>query len=71
MVKVLGTEDVDLEEYDDDDFDIEIEDDRPEEDRVEPRDPTAVGEEDFDDDPEELEGISEKVKKRINRVRYE
>lgn len=55
----------------DDDFEIEVIDDTPEEDRVPKRDPEAVGDEDFDDDPDELGNINEKTKKRINRLRYE
>jgi len=48
----------------------EIVDDTPEEDRRPERDPNAVGDEDFDSD-EEIEGVGEKVNKRIKRLRYE
>ena len=48
-------------------YELEIIDDRPEEDRRPPK--TAESSEDIDD--EELSGYSEKVQKRINKLRYE
>ena len=48
-------------------YELEIIDDRPEEDRRPPK--TAQSSEDIDDD--ELSGYSEKVQKRINKLRYE
>tara|TARA_S200002703_G_scaffold159863_1_gene175144 strand:+ start:1687 stop:2721 length:1035 start_codon:yes stop_codon:yes gene_type:complete len=50
-----------------DDFELEIVDDRPEEDRRPPK-VEATSEE---SDDEELSGYSERVQKRINKLRYE
>ncbi len=50
------------------DVDVEVVDDRPPEDRRPPA--KEAKQEDFGDD-EELEGYSEKVKKRINKLRYQ
>lgn len=66
----LGANDVVLSDYDED-FEVEIIDDTPEEDRVPKRDPSAVGDDDFDSDPDDLGNIGDKTKKRINRLRYE
>ena len=49
--------------------DVEIVDDRPEEDRRPPQKAEAKEEEESEED--ELEGYSEKVKKRINKLRYQ
>jgi|TARA_R100000149_G_scaffold24977_2_gene9344 hypothetical protein len=54
-------------ESESDDFELEIIDDRPEEDRRPPR--AKVESEETDD--EELSGYSERVQKRINKLRYE
>ena len=51
----------------DSEIEIEIVDDRPEEDRRPPRSEAASSESDDD----ELSGYSEKVQKRINKLRYE
>lgn len=51
------------------DVDIEVVDDRPEEDRRPPQKEAKKSESSDDDD--ELEGYSEKVKKRINKLRYQ
>lgn len=51
------------------DVDIEVVDDRPEEDRRAPQKEAKKSEPSDDDD--ELEGYSEKVKKRINKLRYQ
>ncbi len=48
-------------------FDLEVVDDRPPEDRRPPKKEEASSQE----DEEELEGYSEKVKKRINKLKYE
>ena len=48
-------------------FDLEVVDDRPPEDRRPPKKEVLSKE----DDDEELEGYSEKVKKRINKLKYE
>jgi hypothetical protein len=54
----------------DSDIDIEVIDDRPPDDRRPPaKEAKAVRAEESDDD--ELEGYSEKVKKRINKLRYQ
>jgi len=53
------------------DIDIEIVDDRPEEDRRPPQKEEVVKAEESESDDEELEGYSEKVKKRINKLRYQ
>lgn len=58
-------------DIDDDNIEIEIIDDTPEEDRVAPRDANAIGDEDFDEDVSEALDYSDKAKKRINRIRYE
>ncbi len=50
------------------DIELEIVDDRNEEDRRPPRTDASDSSEDYDD---ELEGYSEKVQKRINKLRYE
>lgn len=52
---------------DDDGFNIEVVDDRPAEDRR----PTSKAQASDDDDDDELAGYSEKVKKRINKLRYQ
>jgi hypothetical protein len=52
------------------DIDIEVIDDRPEEDRRPPKKEEVKAEEQ-DSDDDELEGYSEKVKKRINKLRYQ
>jgi len=52
------------------DIDIEVIDDRPEEDRRPPQKEEVKAEEQ-DSDDDELEGYSEKVKKRINKLRYQ
>lgn len=62
---------IEIEETDSEDIDIEILDDRPEDDRVPARNPEAVGDEDFDADPSDLDGISKKVEKRLKRLKYE
>src|SRR5210317_1259165 len=49
--------------------DLEVVDDRPEEDRRPPAKDTSKAQKADDDD--ELSGYSEKVKKRINKLRYE
>lgn len=56
-----------------DDIDVEVVDDRPPEDRRPPAKKEAKKEEvsDDDDGDDELAGYSEKVKKRINKLRYE
>ncbi len=51
------------------DVDIEVVDDRPEKDRRAPQKEAKKSEPSDDDD--ELEGYSEKVKKRINKLRYQ
>ena len=53
------------------DVDIEVIDDRPEEDRRPPQKEAKKSESNDDDDDGELEGYSEKVKKRINKLRYQ
>ena len=54
-------------EDEDGQYELEIIDDRPEEDRRPPK--TEASSDDIDD--EELSGYSEKVQKRINKLRYE
>ncbi len=55
-----------------DDLEIEYVDDRPPEDRRPPKkDPAKKEEVEASDQDDELEGYSEKVKKRINKLRYE
>lgn len=51
----------------DDDFNVEVVDDRPPEDRR----PPAKSAQQEDGDDEELAGYSDKVKKRINKLRYQ
>ena len=58
------------EEAQDSDVDIEIIDDRPPEDRRPPA-KEAKAEAESDESGDELEGYSEKVKKRINKLRYQ
>lgn len=58
------------EEAQDSDVDIEIIDDRPPEDRRPPA-KEAKAEAKSDESDDELEGYSEKVKKRINKLRYQ
>lgn len=58
------------EEAQDSDVDIEIIDDRPPEDRRPPA-KEAKAEVKSDESDDELEGYSEKVKKRINKLRYQ
>jgi hypothetical protein len=59
---------IEIESEPDDGVEFEIVDARPEEDQVLPR----VGEEpDFTEFDSEIEGVDKKVKKRINRLRYE
>ena len=53
------------------DFELEVIDERPEEDRRPPKAEAADTSVDVDDDDEELAGYSEKVQKRINKLRYE
>ena len=50
------------------DLDVEVVDDRPPEDR---RPPAKEAKQEESSDEEELEGYSEKVKKRINKLRYQ
>lgn len=50
------------------DVDVEVVDDRPPEDR---RPPAKEAKQEESSDEEELEGYSEKVKKRINKLRYQ
>ena len=50
------------------DVDVEVVDDRPPEDR---RPPAKEAKQEEPSDEEELEGYSEKVKKRINKLRYQ
>ena len=52
-------------------FELEVIDERPEEDRRPPKAEAADTSVDVDDDDEELAGYSEKVQKRINKLRYE
>lgn len=60
-------------EVEGDDFEIEIEDDTPPQDRGKPKAAEKADDAGDDDgaDDEDLEGYSEKVKKRINKLRYE
>lgn len=58
-------------EPDSGDIDLEIVDDRPPEDQRPPPKQEASETVDSSDDDEELEGYSEKVKKRINKLRYQ
>lgn len=55
------------------DIDVEIVDDRPAEDRVEPRNEDAATDENFDKDltEEEQASVGPRVSKRIGRLRYE
>tara|TARA_B100000965_G_scaffold404071_1_gene433800 strand:+ start:1017 stop:2111 length:1095 start_codon:yes stop_codon:yes gene_type:complete len=53
------------------DLDLEIVDDRPPEDQRPPPKQEASETVDSSDEDEELEGYSEKVKKRINKLRYQ
>ena len=53
------------------DLDLEIVDDRPPEDQRPPPKEEASETVDSSDEDEELEGYSEKVKKRINKLRYQ
>lgn len=55
----------------DSNVDVEIIDDRPEEDRRPPAKESKKESKADDDDDDELEGYSEKVKKRINKLRYQ
>ena len=73
MTEDIQEQDVDLkdtESTEGDDFEIEVEDDTPEEDRGRPR--RAEDEEpDVPENDEDLKDYSDSVKKRINKLRYE
>lgn len=70
--KFLGVKTVIGKKVDDDsEIDVEIVDDRPEEDRRPPAKESKKQSKTDDDDDDELEGYSEKVKKRINKLRYQ
>jgi hypothetical protein len=65
-------QDKDLEvEVDGDEFEIEIQDDTPEQDRNRAKPEADADEPEPTDETDELEGYSERVKKRINKLKYE
>jgi hypothetical protein len=68
MNKSVKKDEVDF-EIEGEDFELEIQDDTPEEDRGKPRRPEG-SEPDLPDD-DELENYSESVKKRISKLKYE
>jgi hypothetical protein len=68
MNKAVKNDEVDF-EIEGEDFELEIQDDTPEEDRGKPRRPEGA-EPDLPDD-DELENYSEGVKKRISKLKYE
>lgn len=60
-----------VQEDDTDDFEIEIVDDTPEPDKGKPKAPEVETKADDGADDDDLEGYSDKVKKRINKLKYE
>jgi hypothetical protein len=70
--KFLGVKTVIGKKVDDEsDVSVEVIDDRPEEDRRPPAKESKKSSGSDDGDDDELEGYSEKVKKRINKLRYQ
>jgi len=63
-----GNDDFEIHEVDDEDVDIQVVDTTPEQDRVRPRNPNAKEDDDLDSD---IEGISDKTRKRIGKLKYE
>jgi len=69
MNKAVEKDEVDFEIEGEDQFEVEIQDDTPEEDRGKPRRPEGA-EPDIPED-DELENYSDSVKKRISKMKYE
>lgn len=65
-----ANEDIEIELDGDDDLEIEVQDDTPEQDRGKPKAP-EVETQDAGADDDDLEGYSESVKKRINKLKFD
>ena len=67
------SDDIEIELDGDDGFEIEIQDDTPEKDRGKPKaaEPAATDKADSGADDDDLEGYSESVKKRINKLKFD